>query len=260
MARPNTVTYLLGSKFHKMAYVEFGDPAAEPVLCVHGLTRTGRDFDALAQALADSFMWCAGFAGARRVGLAGARGIISAADLRAGAVAFAGGDRPAGAVGGHVARRHLWHAGCGVRACADNPPGVERYRPIHAGGGAKRIRDYIGRRRSSPDAGAEAYLSEVHAPFGKFSDANGPYWRAICPPGADPTRDARRLHYDPTIVVPCVDPGRRLWISGRSGRRSSAGAGDRGAESDLLLPDTFERMKKAGAKTYIVPGRGMPRR
>ncbi|MGB6242584.1 MAG: alpha/beta hydrolase [Castellaniella sp.] len=37
---------------HRMAYWEWGDPDNDRVLlCVHGLTRTGRDFDLLAQAL-----------------------------------------------------------------------------------------------------------------------------------------------------------------------------------------------------------------
>lgn len=39
-----------------MAYWEWGDPANDRVLlCVHGLTRTGRDFDLLAQALAHEY-------------------------------------------------------------------------------------------------------------------------------------------------------------------------------------------------------------
>jgi len=37
---------------HRMAYWEWGDPsAAHLIVCVHGLARQGRDFDALAQAL-----------------------------------------------------------------------------------------------------------------------------------------------------------------------------------------------------------------
>ncbi|CAM5217121.1 Pimeloyl-ACP methyl ester carboxylesterase OS=Castellaniella defragrans OX=75697 GN=HNR28_000269 PE=4 SV=1 [Castellaniella defragrans] len=40
------------SGVHRMAYWEWGDPDNDRVLlCVHGLTRTGRDFDLLAQAL-----------------------------------------------------------------------------------------------------------------------------------------------------------------------------------------------------------------
>lgn len=40
------------SGFHRMHYVEWGDPDARTVvICVHGLTRCGRDFDTLAGAL-----------------------------------------------------------------------------------------------------------------------------------------------------------------------------------------------------------------
>jgi pimeloyl-ACP methyl ester carboxylesterase len=41
---------------HRMAYTEWGDPANPRVLlCVHGLTRSGRDFDKLAQAFAHDY-------------------------------------------------------------------------------------------------------------------------------------------------------------------------------------------------------------
>jgi pimeloyl-ACP methyl ester carboxylesterase len=41
---------------HRVAYWEWGDPDNDRVLlCVHGLTRTGRDFDTLAQRLAREF-------------------------------------------------------------------------------------------------------------------------------------------------------------------------------------------------------------
>src|SRR5690242_10201657 len=42
--------------FHRIRYWEWGDPANPRVLvCVHGLTRNGRDFDTLAAALADRY-------------------------------------------------------------------------------------------------------------------------------------------------------------------------------------------------------------
>jgi pimeloyl-ACP methyl ester carboxylesterase len=42
--------------FHRMHYVEWGDPGARKiVICAHGLTRSSRDFDALAQALLPEF-------------------------------------------------------------------------------------------------------------------------------------------------------------------------------------------------------------
>src|SRR5436190_10115112 len=42
--------------FHRVAYTEWGDPHnPRVVICVHGLTRNGRDFDFLAAALADRY-------------------------------------------------------------------------------------------------------------------------------------------------------------------------------------------------------------
>lgn len=50
--RLNYVVCTSSAGIHRMAYWEWGDPTNSRVLlCVHGLTRTGRDFDALAQAL-----------------------------------------------------------------------------------------------------------------------------------------------------------------------------------------------------------------
>jgi len=42
--------------FHRVAYRQWGDPDNERVVvCVHGLTRNGRDFDTLAAAISDRF-------------------------------------------------------------------------------------------------------------------------------------------------------------------------------------------------------------
>lgn len=50
------VTCSSPSGLHRMAYWQWGDPDNTAVLlCVHGLTRTGRDFDLLAQALQDDY-------------------------------------------------------------------------------------------------------------------------------------------------------------------------------------------------------------
>jgi pimeloyl-ACP methyl ester carboxylesterase len=51
--RDGTVLGLSLSGFHSMAYVDWGPANAEiPVICVHGLSRQGRDFDYLAATLA----------------------------------------------------------------------------------------------------------------------------------------------------------------------------------------------------------------
>ena len=42
--------------FHRVAYVEWPRPGADRVVvCVHGLTRNGRDFDLLAQRLSERY-------------------------------------------------------------------------------------------------------------------------------------------------------------------------------------------------------------
>lgn len=52
LPRLHAVTCSSPAGLHRMAYYEWGDPDNnEIILCVHGLTRTGRDFDALAKAL-----------------------------------------------------------------------------------------------------------------------------------------------------------------------------------------------------------------
>jgi pimeloyl-ACP methyl ester carboxylesterase len=54
--REGSVRCLDPHGFHVMRYVEWGDPNNKRVLvCVHGLTRQGRDFDYLAGSLADAY-------------------------------------------------------------------------------------------------------------------------------------------------------------------------------------------------------------
>ena len=54
--REGSVKCLGNRGFHRMRWVEWGDRANPRVLvCVHGLTRCGRDFDYLAERLADDY-------------------------------------------------------------------------------------------------------------------------------------------------------------------------------------------------------------
>lgn len=52
MERTDEYVTVDGTEIH---YSAWGDPDAPPVVCAHGLSRTGRDFDPLARALADEF-------------------------------------------------------------------------------------------------------------------------------------------------------------------------------------------------------------
>ncbi|WP_438393334.1 alpha/beta fold hydrolase [Caballeronia sp. DA-9] len=55
-ARQRHVQCISPSGLHRMAYTEWGDPANPRVLvCVHGLTRSGRDFDEVAKAFSREY-------------------------------------------------------------------------------------------------------------------------------------------------------------------------------------------------------------
>lgn len=54
--RLNYVNCVSTAGVHRMAYWEWGDPDNDRVLmCVHGLTRTGRDFDDMARAMSGEY-------------------------------------------------------------------------------------------------------------------------------------------------------------------------------------------------------------
>ena len=54
--REHHLDFLSPHGFSRMHYYEWGEPDnPDVVMCVHGLTRNGRDFDALAQALCGRF-------------------------------------------------------------------------------------------------------------------------------------------------------------------------------------------------------------
>lgn len=57
MAEPSLhhVTCASPLGLHQIAYTQWGDPDAPVLLCVHGLTRNGRDFDPLARHLSDRY-------------------------------------------------------------------------------------------------------------------------------------------------------------------------------------------------------------
>jgi pimeloyl-ACP methyl ester carboxylesterase len=125
----------------------------------------------------------------------------------------------------------------------------------------KRIRDYmLGVPERFPSMQAlEAHLREVHAPFGKLDDAE---WALLARYSGRSVPEAGQegafaLHYDPKIAEPMratmpldVD----LWPVW--GAIKVPVLTIRGATSDLLLPETLERMEKEGAKSHIVPDAG----
>ena len=205
MARAQSVKYLLGTKFYNMAYVEFGNPAAPAVLCVHGLTRNGRDFDPLAEALADRFhVICPDLPGRGK------------SDWLADPMAYQPGSYVVAlahllaAIGKPVAWVGTSLGGiCGMMTCAAQGAPVSRLvlndvGPLIPAAALKRIRDYMAAapERFASLAALEAHLREIHAPFGRLSDAQWGHmakysWRSVL----DQTgAGAFAMHYDPKII------------------------------------------------------------
>ncbi len=253
--RRGAIPYLLEGRFYRLAYVETGNPAAPPVLCVHGLTRTGRDFDELAGRLAERYLVVS-------PDLPGRGNSEWLADpalyqpqhyLAALAALLAAIGRPVAWVGTSLGGI------CGMLACACPGAPVTRLvlndiGPTVPAAAIRRIREYLAAAPESfPDVAAvEAYIRQVNAPFGPMSDAQ---WRHLAVTSARPISGGQvRLHYDRAIIaafgaVAGVDID--LWPVWEKITQPVLVV--RGETSDLLLPETLARMQAAGARAVTIP-------
>lgn len=195
----------------RLAYTDWGD-AANPraLVCVHGLTRNARDFDALAAALSpDHRVICAdvvGRGGSDWLGdPAGYAYPTYIAHLRAllAHLGLARVDFIGASMGGLI----------GMMLAAGEDPPVARLvmndiGPFIPGAALARIGDYVGADPRFDDVDAlEAYLRSIYPGFGPMTDAQ---WRAFAGhsgPGAARRRGRARLR-----------SGDRLGVQGRAGR------------------------------------------
>src|SRR5258708_7125512 len=161
--------------FHRIGYVEWaGPPGARTVLCVHGLTRNGRDFDVLAEALARRWrVVCPDVAGrgksewlshgedyAYPLYLADMTALIARLDV-------AEIDWVGTSMGGLIGMMLAAQPGTPIRRLVVNDVG-----PLIAKEGLERIATYVGEDPSFPDLAAlEAYQRRVAASFGQLTDA-----------------------------------------------------------------------------------------
>jgi pimeloyl-ACP methyl ester carboxylesterase len=250
------VQYWLEGTFQRLAYVAWGDPAATPVLCVHGLTRTGRDFDTLAAALADRFyVICPDLPGRGKSDWL-PRGelyqpptyVLALSNL------LAAIGRPVHWVGTSLGGI------CGMLAAASTGAPLKKLvlndiGPYVPEAALARIRDYVGAQPVFADvAAAAAYLRRVHAPFGRLTDAQ---WLHLAATGTRTLSDGGlTLHYDPAIAVPMrAGPVQAIDLWPLWERISVPTLVLRGADSDLLLPETLTRMGERAA-THTVPDCG----
>ncbi len=259
----HTVRYLLGGRFRRMAYVAWGEPEAPPVLCVHGLTRNGRDFDALAAGLSDRFrVICPDLPGRGASDwlddpmLYQAQHYVTAlAHLLAVIgrdVAWVG--TSLGGICGMVTAATPGHC---IRKLVLNDIGP--FIPAEALG---RIRDYMLAsgasnilQRFSDMESVERYLRLVHAPFGPLTDAQ---WAHLAAISVRPLPEGYfAMHYDPGIAAPLrAHPAVPVDLWPLWDRMGVPVLAIRGAVSDLLLPETLERMASFGARVMTVPDTG----
>lgn len=251
--------YLLPQGFFTLAWTEWGPETGQPVICVHGLTRTGRDFDALAAALAAEgrLVLCPDMPGR------GASDWLPDAALYVPPTYLACLSHLLARLAGPVDWVGTSMGGiCGMLLAAT--PGHPIRRMVLNDVGALipkasilRIAEYLGQDSEFADLrGLEAHLREVHAPFGALTDAE---WRHLAETSARPAAGGRvALHYDPAIVAAFrdIEPV-DIDLSSIWARVTAEVLVLHGAESDLLLAETAREMgRRPGVRTVEIPGCG----
>ena len=245
--------------FHRVVYHEWGDPANERVVvCVHGLSRNGRDFDVLGEALAPTHRTLAVDMPGRGASqwLADPNDYAFPTYLSAltALVARSGAERvdwigtSMGALLGIVMAAQP-HSPIARLVVNDAGPAIEP-------AALARIRDYVGLDPTFASyAEAEAYIRTVSAPFGALTDAQ---WEHLTRTTVAQRADGRwGLTYDPGIAVPFrasaapVD----LWPLWDAIRCPALLL--RGAQSDLLSQATAAAMTARGPKPHVVEFAGV---
>ena len=267
--RSGRVKCLDARGLHHMAYVEWGDPAnPRVVVCVHGLTRQGRDFDALAQDLArDCRVVCPDVVGRGRSDwLADPSGYVIpsyVADMVA-LVARLGVEQVdwvGTSMGGLIGLALASMPGTPVRRLVLNDVG-----PTLEPAAIARIGSYVGLPAFWPsvDAAADA-LWAISAGFGPHSREE---WLALTRPQLVATEQGGvagfKPHYDPAIGQPFRAVTPELAAAGEAllwqayERITAPTLLLRGAVSDLLSRATAEAMTQRGprARLHELPGVG----
>ena len=260
--RFNTVQCISPGGLHRMAYTEWGAPNnPRVVVCVHGLTRNGRDFDALAAALAPHFrVVCPDVVGRGRsarlrdpVGYAlpqyVADMVTLIARLNVDSVRWVGTS-----MGGLIGMLLASMEKTPVHRLLLNDVG-----PTIATASLQRIGDYLGSDPTFPDFGhALAYMKLIGAPFGPLSERQ---WQHMTEHSVAQRADGRwGFVYDPAIAVPFkesfVAAEIDLWPVYE--RVACPTLAVRGADSDLLTLDTWRQMGLRGPRARLVeiPGVG----
>jgi len=259
--------YLLGldsEGFHRIHYTDWGAPDADRVvICVHGLTRSGRDFDDLARALAPDFrVVCPDVVGRGESDWLGDKTQYGypqyCADMNA---------LIARVTAGPGARRLYWvgtsmGGTIGMLLASRRRSPIERLvindvGTIIPGAALARIAAYVGRSPSFERVeDLEAHVRIAYAPFGPLTDAQ---WRRMSENSGMQREDGTwALRYDPGIAAAFGKPpfgDVDLWPYWDNVRCPVLLL--RGAESDLLRRDNAEQMTRRGPRARLVEFAGV---
>jgi pimeloyl-ACP methyl ester carboxylesterase len=247
--------------FHWMRYVEWGDPSNHRVLvCVHGLTRNGRDFDHVARALSDAYrVVCPDMPGRGRSDWlrdpADYNYPVYCTDLatllaRLGVETV---DWLGTSMGGILGMILASMPGSPVRKLVMNDVGATIPKAA-----IERIGMYLGKDPPYDSIeGLEAELRRV-SPFGELTDEQ---WRHLAITSAKQDEQGRwRFRYDPGIAAnfhaaPPADVDLRPYWNAVHGPVLVI----RGEHSDLLTAATLEEMRKRPrTESLVVPRTGHP--
>ncbi|MGP1396153.1 MAG: alpha/beta fold hydrolase [Inquilinaceae bacterium] len=260
------ISHVLGlsaAGFHRIGYADWrpdGVSAAPPLVCVHGLTRNGRDFDPLAGALSpDRRVICPDIVGRGGSGrLADPAGYGYPQYLADMAVVLGRVDAPAvdwlgTSMGGLIGMVTAAQPGNPIRRLVINDVG-----PFIPKAALERIAGYVGQDPSFADVDAvEAYLRAVHAPFGPLTDAQ---WRHLAEHGHRIRDDGTLgLAYDPGIAAPFrSQPVEDVDLWPVWDAVTCPVLVLRGAASDLLSAETAMEMTRRGPPATLIeiPGCG----
>jgi pimeloyl-ACP methyl ester carboxylesterase len=245
--------------FFRMAYVEWPGPARRPVICAHGLTRNGRDFDVLAASLSRSApVICPDMPGRGRsqwldhaedysypTYVAACAALI--ARTGAGEVDWVGTS-----MGGIIGMFLAAMPGTPIRRLVLNDIGG-----LIPAEGLRRLAAYVGLDPSfASEAELEADLRRAFAPFGRLADAD---WRHLARISTRKKADGTLGYaYDPRIGDPlrAAEPQDvDLWATYDAIKAPTLVL--HGAESDILRGADARAMTERGPRARLIEFAGV---
>ena len=255
-----------------MAYWQWGAAdAGHTVVCVHGLSRQGRDFDVLAQALVAGSkspirVVCPDVAGrgqsdwlndpaAYGVPTYAADMLALLTQLQPSALDWVGTSM--GGLIGLAVAAHAASVGLSVRRLVLNDVG-----PVIQWASLQRIGAYLG--RSPTFENLEQAADAMWAISSTFGPHTAAQWLALSRHMVRPLPDGRvALHYDPAIAIPFRAMTEEMAVAGEAllwqmyDSLSASTLVLRGADSDLLARETAQAMTQRGPHAQWVEFAGV---